>query len=236
MTLIEAADRILKRVAAAETSDYFRALHLSKGVDLREDIGLNHLIGTEGRVTGAILPSGEELPVDVVVVGIGVQPNSRLAEAAGLTLDNGISVDAQCRTSDPAIFAAGDCASFPYHSARIRLESVGNAIDQAEAAAANMLGQTQDYVAKPWFWSDQFGVKLQIAGLAGGHDNVISRVGGDVARSHWYFRGGQLQAVDAMNDPKVFMIAKRLLEGGVRVDPGYVADPASDLRGLLKAS
>lgn len=236
VTLIEAAERILKRVAASETSDYFRALHLSKGVDLREGIGLNHLIGTEDRVTGAVLTNDEELPVDVVVVGIGVLPNSEIAEAAGLKLDNGISVDAQCRTSDPTIFAAGDCASFPYRGARIRLESVGNAIDQAEAAAANMLGQTRDYVARPWFWSDQFDIKLQIAGLAGGHNSVISRVGGEIARSHWYFQDGQLQAVDAMNDPKVFMIAKRLLEGGLPVDPDYVADPASDLRGLLKAS
>lgn len=233
VTLIETADRILKRVAAAETSDYFRSLHLSHGVDLREGIGLSHLIGTEGRVTGAVLSNGEKLAVDVVVAGIGVLPNTKIAETAGVALENGIRVDSFCQTSDPAIFAAGDCASFPHRGGRIRLESVGNAIDQAEAAAANMLGQTREYIAKPWFWSDQFDIKLQIAGLAGNHDSVVSRGGATAARSHWYFRAGQLEAVDAMNDPKVFMIAKRLLESGKPVDPALVANPESDLRSLL---
>lgn len=233
VTLIEAAPRILNRVAAPQTSDYFRELHLSRGVDLREGVGLAHLTSAGGRVTGAVLTDGSELPADLVVTGIGVLPNIELAQKAGLTCENGISTDEYCQTSDPAILAAGDCASFPWRGGRIRLESVGNAIDQAEVAAANMLGAGRVYQAKPWFWSDQFDVKLQIAGLSGAHDRVVTRLGAGPARSHWYFDGDRLQAVDAMNDPRVFMVAKRVLERGGPVDAALVADPASDLRALL---
>ncbi|KRW97648.1 pyridine nucleotide-disulfide oxidoreductase [Paracoccus sp. MKU1] len=233
VTLVEAAPRILGRVAAVETSDYFRELHRAHGVDLREGVGLAHLTEAAGRVTGAVLTDGSHLPADLVVVGIGVLPNIELAQAAGLTCDNGISVDAYCRSSDPAIFAAGDCASFPWRNQRIRLESVGNAIDQAEVAATNMLGESCEYQAKPWFWSDQFDVKLQIAGLCGRHDRVVTRAGAGAGRSHWYFHGDRLEAVDAMNDPRVFMVAKRVLEGDRPVDAAFIADPANDLRALL---
>ncbi|MEF9603927.1 FAD-dependent oxidoreductase, partial [Paracoccus sp. PXZ] len=203
------------------------------GVDLREAVGLAHLTEAAGRVTGAVLTDGSHLPADLVVVGIGVLPNIELAQAAGLTCDNGISVDAYCRSSDPAIFAAGDCASFPWRNQRIRLESVGNAIDQAEVAATNMLGESCEYQAKPWFWSDQFDVKLQIAGLCGRHDRVVTRAGAGAGRSHWYFHGDRLEAVDAMNDPRVFMVAKRVLEGDRPVDAAFIADPTNDLRALL---
>lgn len=233
VTLVEAAPRILGRVAAVETSDYFRELHRAHGVDLREGVGLAHLTEAAGRVTGAVLTDGSHLQADMVVVGIGVLPNTELAQAAGLACDNGISVDACCRSSDPAIFAAGDCASFPWRGQRIRLESVGNAIDQAEVAAANMLGESREYQAKPWFWSDQFDVKLQIAGLCGRHDRVVTRAGAGTGRSHWYFHGDRLEAVDAMNDPRVFMVAKRVLEGDRPVDAAFIADPANDLRALL---
>lgn len=233
VTLAEAAPRILDRVAAVETSDYFRELHRAHGVDLREGVGLAHLTEAAGRVTGAVLTDGSHLHADLVVVGIGVLPNIELAQAAGLAYDNGISVDAYCRSSDPAILAAGDCASFPWHGQRIRLESVGNAIDQAEVAATNMLGESCEYQAKPWFWSDQFDVKLQIAGLCGRHDRVVIRAGAGASRSHWYFHGDRLEAVDAMNDPRVFMVAKRVLEGDRPVDAAFIADPANDLRALL---
>ncbi|ATQ56398.1 NAD(P)/FAD-dependent oxidoreductase [Paracoccus yeei] len=233
VTLVEAAPRILGRVAAVETSDYFRELHRAHGVDLREGVGLAHLTEAAGRVTGAALTDGSHLQADLVVVGIGVLPNVELAQTAGLTCDNGISVDACCRSSDMAIFAAGDCASFPWRGQRIRLESVGNAIDQAEVAAANMLGESREYQAKPWFWSDQFDVKLQIAGLCGRHDRVVTRAGAGAGRSHWYFYGDRLEAVDAMNDPRVFMVAKRVLEGDRPVDAAFIADPANDLRALL---
>ncbi|MCL4154187.1 UNVERIFIED_CONTAM: hypothetical protein GTU68_045759, partial [Idotea baltica] len=165
VTLVEMADRILQRVAAPETSDYFRALHSSHGVDIREGIGLDHLFGVDGKVTGAVLSDGSEVELDFVIVGVGIAPSTRLAEMAGLTIDNGIAVDELGRTSDPSIWAAGDCASFPHAGGRIRLESVPNAIDQAECVAENMLGAATPYVPKPWFWSDQYDVKLQIAGL-----------------------------------------------------------------------
>jgi len=232
VTLIEAAPRILGRVAAVETADAIRALHLRHGVDLREGVGLSRLDGTDGHVRAAHLADGTVLAVDFVVAGIGVTPGDALAAGAGLALENGIAVDAQGRTSDPAIWAAGDCASFPHQGARIRLESVQNAIDQAEAVARNMLGAGADYVPLPWFWSDQYDLKLQIAGLNTGYDRVVVRQSG-AALSHWYFKGARLLAVDALNDPRAFMLAKRLLEAGRSPDPALVADPATDLKALL---
>ena len=233
VTLVEMADRILQRVAAPETSDYFRRLHSGHGVDIREGVGLDTLLG-ETRVTGARLSDGSELSVDFVIVGVGISPATELAEAAGLTLDNGIATDAQGRTSDPHIWAAGDCASFPYKGNRIRLESVPNAIDQAECVAENMLGAAKDYVAKPWFWSDQYDVKLQIAGLNTGYDRVVTRPGDKPgSTSFWYYKGDTLLAVDAMNDPRAYMIGKRLIEGGKSPDPAAVADPATELKSLM---
>jgi 3-phenylpropionate/trans-cinnamate dioxygenase ferredoxin reductase subunit len=136
VTLIELAPRILQRVASAATSDFVRALHQGHGVDIRESTGLERLTG-KGRVDGAILSTGERLDIDFAIIGIGISPDTRLAETAGLTLENGIAVDGHCLSSDPAIYAAGDCASFPYKGTRIRLESVQNAIDQAEHAATS---------------------------------------------------------------------------------------------------
>jgi 3-phenylpropionate/trans-cinnamate dioxygenase ferredoxin reductase subunit len=231
VTLIEMADRILGRVAARETSDYFRALHARHGVDIREGVGLERLLG-EGRVRGARLSDGREIAADMVVVGIGIAPDTALAEAAGLEIENGIAVDAQGRTSDPAIWAAGDCASFPYQGGRLRLESVPNAIDMAECVAGNIMGRGVAYVPRPWFWSDQYDVKLQIAGLNTGYDHVVTRQGKD-AVSFWYFRGADLLAVDAMNDPRAYMVGKRLIEAGQSADPARVADPEADLKGLL---
>jgi 3-phenylpropionate/trans-cinnamate dioxygenase ferredoxin reductase subunit len=152
-----------------------------------------------------------------------------------VTLENGIRVDAQGRTSDPSIWAAGDCASFPYRGARIRLESVPNAIDQAECVAQNMLGAGQDYVPQPWFWSDQYDVKLQIAGLNTGYDRIITRHGDKGAVSFWYFSGETLLAVDAMNDARAYMIGKRLIDAGKSPAPEVIADPATDLKALLRA-
>ncbi len=235
VTLVEMAPRILQRVAAPETSAYFRDLHRSHGVDLREGVGLDRLLG-EGDVSGAVLTDGTELDLDMVIVGVGISPATELAETVGLFLDNGIAVDAQGHTSDPAIWAAGDCASFPYKGARIRLESVQNAIDQAELVADNMLGANKDYAPFPWFWSDQYDVKLQIAGLNTGYDKVVIRHGDkDGSLSHWYYAGDQLLAVDAMNDPRAYMIGKRLLEAGKSPAPDLIADPATDLKGLLRA-
>ncbi|GAB5446942.1 NAD(P)/FAD-dependent oxidoreductase [Gymnodinialimonas sp.] len=234
VTLIEAAPRILGRVAAPETADYFRELHRAHGVRILEGVGLECLNGVDGRVVGALLSNGEEHPYDMVIAGIGIVTNDGPAEMAGVTRDNGIATDIQGRTSDPSIWAAGDCASLPYRGERIRLESVQNAIDQAEAVAKNILGAGEDYVPKPWFWSDQYDVKLQIAGLNTGYDRVAVRDGG-AARSHWYYKGAELLAVDAMNDPRGYMIGKRLIEAGKSPAAEVVADPAADLKALLKA-
>ncbi|SMH46371.1 NAD(P)/FAD-dependent oxidoreductase [Maritimibacter sp. HL-12] len=235
VTLVEMAPRILARVACAETAAWFKALHESHGVEIREGVGLRALVG-DGTVRSAILSDGTELPVDLVVVGIGVRPETALAEAAGLAIENGIRVDAFGRTSEPGIFAAGDCASFPWNGGRIRLESVPNAIEQAEAVAATIMGVGAAYVARPWFWSDQYDVKLQIAGLNSGHDAVIVRPGdkpGSV--SHWYFAGPRLLAVDAMNDPRAYMTAKRMIEAGQSPMPSAVANPAVPLKSLPTA-
>ena len=235
VTLVEMADRILQRVAAPETSDYFRTVHTAHGGTVREGIGLTRLEGEGGKVTRAVLTDGSEVEVDFVVVGVGIAPASELAEAAGLAIENGIRTDEFGRTSDPSVWAAGDCASFPYRGHRIRLESVPNAIDQAEVVAQNMLGAEKTYVATPWFWSDQYDVKLQIAGLNSGYDNVVTRQGEGGQVSFWYYHGDQLVAVDAMNDPRAYMVGKRLIEAGKSPDKSVVADASADLKPLLKA-
>ncbi len=233
VTVVEMAERILQRVAAPETSDFFRALHRAHGVDIREGVGLERLLG-EGRVTGARLTDGTEIEADFVIVGVGIAPCTALAEAAGLEVDNGIKVDAEGRTSDPAIWAAGDCASFPYRGGRLRLESVPNAIDMAECVADNIMGAGKAYVPQPWFWSDQYDVKLQIAGLNVGYDRIVTRPGSGNSASFWYYCGDRLLAVDAMNEPRAYMVGKRLIDAGKSPPAEAVADPDTDLKSLLK--
>ena len=230
VTLAELNVRVLARVACAPTADWFRDLHRAHGVDLREGVGLDTLTGT-GTVSGARLTDGAELEVDLVVAGIGAAPETALAEAAGLAIDDGIACDAFGRTSAPGIWAAGDCASFPAGNARVRLESVGNAIDMAEAVARNLMGAEAPYVPTPWFWSDQYDAKLQIVGLNAGFDDIVTRH--DAGRSHWYFAGDRLLAVDAMNDPRAYMVAKRLIDAGRSPDRAAVADADVPLKSLL---
>lgn len=231
VTLIEAGERILQRVACAQTSDYMRDLHQSHGVTILEHTALRCLQG-DGHVSGAELADGRVIPADVVVVGIGVIPASVLADTAGLAVGNGITVDAMGQTSMAGIWAIGDCAGFPLGDGHFRLESVGNAIDMGELVARNIMGAGVQYAPKAWFWSDQYDVKLQIAGLNLGYDQVVTRDGD--GRSHWYFRAGDLIAVDAMNDPRAYMVGKRLIEGGKPVDPAAIADPATDLKALMR--
>ena len=234
VTVLEMAPRILQRVAAPETSDYFRALHTAHGVKILESTGLDRLLG-EGQVTSVRLSDGVELPADFVIAGVGILPGIALAEVAGLAIENGIKTDAQGRTSDPHIWSAGDCASFPHNGGRLRLESVGNAIDQAEVVAENILGAGLAYEAKPWFWSDQYDCKLQIAGLNSGYDNIVTRGPEGPSVSFWYFKGDVLLAVDAMNDPRAYMVGKRLIEQGKSPTKSAVQDPATELKSLLKA-
>ena len=236
VTLVEAAPRILGRVAAPETADMIRALHQDHGVEIIEGAGITRITGTDA-ADGVELSDGRHLPADLVACGIGIAPETALAEAAGLALDNGIATDAQGRTSDPQIWAAGDCASFAAPGGRLRLESVGNAIDMAEAVAANILGAGADYVPKPWFWSDQFDAKLQIAGLNAGYDQVVTRPGARArgwahSGSVWYFRDGRLIADDALNDARAYMIGKRLIESDKSPSPEAVAG-ATDLKALM---
>ena len=233
VTVLEMAPRILQRVAAPETSDYFRALHAAHGVKILESTGLDRLLG-EAHVTGARLASGAEIPADFVIVGVGIIPGTALAEAAGLAIENGIKTDEHGRTSDPHIWSAGDCASFPWKGGRLRLESVGNAIEQAEVVADNIMGAATPYTAHPWFWSDQYDTKLQIAGLNTGYDRIVTRGPEGEAVSFWYYRGDTLLAVDAMNDPRAYMVGKRLIEMGKSPDPAAIADPATQLKALLK--
>lgn len=235
VTLVEMADRILQRVAAPQTSDYFRALHKAHGVDIREGVGLDRLLGDD-HVTGAKLTDGSELDIDFAIVGVGIVPATVLADAAGVTVDTGIVTNALGQTSDPHIWAAGDCATALFNGTQIRVESVGNAIDQAEIVAKNMLGANTPYLPAPWFWSDQYDCKLQIAGLNVGYTDVYVRKGdAEGAVSHWYYKGEELIAVDAMNDARNYMIGKRLIEGGKSPAPSIITDPATDMKALLRA-
>jgi 3-phenylpropionate/trans-cinnamate dioxygenase ferredoxin reductase subunit len=234
VTLLEAAPRILQRVAAPATADFFRALHRSRGVDIREGVALRRLLAEGGRVCGAELGDGRRIEADVVLVGIGVQANVELAESAGLAIDNGIAVDEFCRSSDPAILAAGDCCSFPFRGRRIRLESVQNANDQAAVAAHTVAGKAMAYAALPWFWSDQYDTKLQIAGLNQGYDEAIPRPGKtERSLSVWYYQGDSLLAVDAINDAAAYVTAKKLLERGAGVPKAAVRDPAAQFKDWL---
>lgn len=232
VTLIEQAPRILGRVASPETSDYFRKLHQDNGVVIHEGAALLSIGGSGARASHAEVEGVGRIEFDVAVVGIGVLPNQELAEKAGLRVDNGITVDALCRTSNPDIFAAGDCASFLFKGRRIRLESVQNAISQAEHAADVMLGvEAGAYTPVPWFWSDQYETKLQIAGLNIGYDEVIARKGvKEGSFSVWYFRKGRFIAVDAMNDPRAYMSGKRWLETGIEPDRDVLNRPELDLK------
>lgn len=216
VTVIEARPRILERSVAPEISTYFQDLHRAHNVRLALGEGVAGLVGNE-HVRGVELSSGEIVPAGLVLIAVGAEPVTELAGAAGLVIDGGISVDATCRTSAPDIFAAGDCTMFP--SARygrtVRLESVQNAIDQAKAAAAAMLGEEVAYDPVPWFWSDQFDTKLQIAGLSQGYDRT--ELEGSLEEGSFalrYFKGDRLLAVDTVNAPRLHMMARKALAAG----------------------
>ena len=192
------------------------------------------LTGRNGQLTGAQFKDGQSIEADIAIVGIGVLPNDDLAQRAGLGVENGITVDGQSRTSAPDIFAVGDCANFPYRGQRTRLESVQNAIDQGEHAANTMLGIAEDYNPTPWFWSDQYDIKLQIAGLNRGYTDSLLRPGKrEHSQSVWYYRGDELLAVDAMNDALAYVFGKKAVETGKSIPRDIARDPASDLKAWL---
>ena len=234
VTLVEMAERILQRVAAPETSNFFRDLHAKHGVQILEGVGLDRISQSPNEGLLVQLNNGETVEAGNVLCGIGVAPADELARASGLQTDNGIIVDEYCQASSPNVFAAGDCANFDFQGSRIRLESVPNAIHQAEVAAVNILGGKEKYVATPWFWSDQYDVKLQIAGLNSGYDKTVVRPGKrEGAQSVWYYRDEQLIAVDAMNDAPAFMVARRIIESGKSVPSNDVADPDLNLKDFV---
>ncbi len=235
VTLLEMAERILQRVAAPETSDFFRNLHSNNGVDIRESARMKQLCEVAGCVSGAEMEDGGTLQADLVLVGIGGSANSSLAEQAGLECDNGIAVNNICQTSDPEIYSAGDCTSFIRNGQRIRLESVQNATDQGDLIAQVLGGEDLQYDALPWFWSDQFDCKLQIAGLNSGYTKTVIRPGAsDTSQSVWYYTDDQLIAVDAMNDPKAYAFGRKIISAGLNPSAEVISNPETDLKALTK--
>ncbi len=232
VTVLEMADRVMSRVVAPEMSAFYHGQHTAHGVRILLNTSVTAIEG-ERRVAAVRCDDGTLVPADLVIVGIGIVPNSELAEAAGLVCDNGIAVDEYCRTSDPEIFAIGDCASHPSlrYGARIRLESVDNAFEQAKTAAANLLGGSVVHDKVPWFWSDQYELKLQIVGLAHGYDRVVLR--GDPASLAFaccYLKGRELVALDAINNARDFMGARKQIAARAEFDLDRLADPAIALK------
>lgn len=241
VVVLEALPRVLARVTAPEMSVFYERVHREAGVDLRTNVQVTGLeLSSSGDAVTAIkCNDGSALQADLVVVGIGLVPNTELAQAAGLLVDNGIVVDEYARTSDPSIVAAGDCTNHPsiLYSRRVRLESVPNAIEQARTAAATLAGKQRVYDAVPWFWSDQYDLKLQMVGLSQGYDRVVVR--GDMngrSFSLFYLKEGVLIACDAVNRAQDFMAAKRLVACRLSLDPSVLADEGSALKELVPAA
>jgi 3-phenylpropionate/trans-cinnamate dioxygenase ferredoxin reductase component len=238
VTVLEAASRPLARVTSPEVAGFFLDEHTAQGV--RFVLGVQPaLIKGKDRVTGVALADGTELGADLVIAGIGVTPETTLAQHAGLTIENGIVTDAHCRSSDPAIFAIGDCAARPMaHFAQrlCRLESVHNAIEGAKIVAGFIMGQAQPLEA-PWFWSDQYDLKLQIAGLFQGYDQVVMRGAmADRAFAAFYYQADRLIAVDAVNRPGEFLGAKMLIQSGRSLPPELIADTSRPMKELVAAA
>ena len=236
VTVLEAVDRVMARVVCPEVSQFYHDYHTRAGVDIRCGTTISGFVGRE-RVEAVAVADGRQFPCDLAIVGIGIEPVVEPAASAGLTCENGIRVDEFARTDDADIVAAGDCTNHPsrLYDARIRLESVHNAIAQAKTAALSLLGESQPYDTVPWFWSDQYDIKLQIAGLSRQHDQVVLR--GDPADGSFaafYLLGSRLLAVDAINSPKEFMLGKRLIMQHAEPSPEQLADPAADLAELVK--
>ena len=233
--IVEKSERILKRVACEHTSDFFRDLHQKNGVQIVEGCGLDHFTQRNGKISGAVLEDKSFYAVDLIIAGIGILPRTKLAREAGLKIENGIKTNMQGQTSDPCIWAAGDCAAFPFNDKYIRLESVQNAIEQSQFIAKNILGANLDYKPVPWFWSDQYEVKLQIAGLNNGYSQIIPRANkANLSISNWYYSDDTLLAVDAINDSRAYMVGKRLLEAGKSPNKSLLSLLEIDLKDLLK--
>lgn len=227
VTIVEMADRVMSRVVSPQVSAFYQQQHERHGVEFMLSTGLKAIHGDD-HVSAVEVGDGDLLAADFVIIGAGIVPNYELAEVAGLRIDNGIAVDDRCQSSDPDIYAIGDCSSHPsdIYGRRIRLESVHNALEQAKTAASNICGIEDHYSQVPWFWSDQYDLKLQIAGLSEGYDQVV--IQGEQSNnkfSCFYLRDGALIAVDAINSPRDFMRAKSLIANKTIIDPAKLADP-----------
>lgn len=235
VTLLEAGSRLLARSVTQPTAQLFEETHRSWGVKLEFGSVAVALHGKNGTISAIETSDSRLLPADIVLIGIGIQPNAEIAAAAGLAVDDGICVDNYLLTEDANISAIGDCARFMSIGGNaFRLESVQNALDQARAVASRLSGKPHPYSAVPWFWSDQRDLKLQIAGLTQDYDEIVVR--GD-AQAHQYaafcFNQKKLNAVEAVNRPSDFMAVRRILEQGITVSPEQISDPAFDLRALV---
>lgn len=234
VTVVELLDRVMSRVVSPQISAFYDAEHRQHGVDLMLNTKISRFCG-DGHITSVELENGDQIETDLVLVGIGVIPNTELATAADLAVDNGIVVDDHCRTSDPAIYSVGDCTLHPNAllGRDLRLESVHNALEQAKTAASNICGIDRHYAQIPWFWSDQYDLKLQIAGLSSGYDQVVIR--GDMASRSFaclYLRGHILIAVDAVNNPRDFVQAKTLIADNAIIDPDILANTEIALKDM----
>jgi len=239
VTVVEAMPRVLQRVTAPELSAFYAQVHSEAGVKILVNTALTGFeFDAAGRIT-TVLAGDVKLPADVVIVGIGLIPNTELAAEAGLLIDNGIAVDEYGRTSDPDILAIGDCSSHPsaYAGRRLRLESVPSALEQARSAAALLVGQLRPYNAVPWFWSDQYDLKLQMVGLNQGYDRVVLR-GSPANRSFlaFYLKDGAILAVDSVSRSAEFMVAKKLVAERAKVDPAVLIDESKALKDLIRAA
>ena len=236
VVVLEALDRLLARSSAPFVSDFFRDVHAAAGVDIRLGTQVAAIEGRSGRAAAVISADGRGHPADLVVVGVGIVPNAELAQQCGIACERGIVVDDCSRTDDPAVVAAGDCTArrLP-DGALLRLESVQNAIEQGKSAAAALVGKTRPFTAAPWFWSDQYDVRLQMAGLSAGHDKVVVR-GDRAARrfSVFYFRGETLLAVDTVNRAPDHIAARKLLDAGKSPTFAQAADEGFALAALLR--
>lgn len=236
VTVLEAADRVLNRVTAPELSRFYTRVHEEEGAHIVTGAGVSGFVGDK-RVREVTCSDGSTYPADLVIVGIGVIPNTEMAVVAGLDVDNGICVDEQCLTSDRDIAAVGDCTSFynAFYQRRLRLESVQNAMDQARAAAAALCGKSNQYNALPWFWSDQYDMKLQIAGLSEAYDDLVLRGDPESGRKFaaFYYRGERIIAVDAVNSPQEFMIGKQLISQSRAVDKSQLRDKQVPIKSFL---
>jgi 3-phenylpropionate/trans-cinnamate dioxygenase ferredoxin reductase subunit len=236
VTVVEATERLLGRSVAPCVSEFYYDAHTRRGVDIRLAAAVVAIRGEQGRATAVELADGTRLPADVVVIGVGVVPRTELAHQLGLAVDGGIVVDPLARTSNSAIVAAGDCTVFPHPvsaDGRIRLESVPHATGQARVAAGTLLGRIEAYPAVPWFWSDQFDLKLQIAGLADGYDELVVRGAGTEAISVLYYRGGRLIAINAVNRIADYFAVRKALTAGTSIPADRAADSSVALKDLL---